>query len=144
MAGAPPKTGTEPPATTRYLRGASPAFQEAFARMGETVRRVFPKAQAVFAYGMPGWRVPGSKPVPEEAKGGTIDPAYLWLFLVERKAGVTLHLWNPADLAGLERDRTDLEAAGFKVMRGCLQFNRKRPYPFEAVARLLERARATI
>jgi hypothetical protein len=118
-----------------YLEQASENFRAVFSAVESVVRKRFPNAEATFESGMPGWKVPREH-VPE-ARIGTIDPAYVWIFLAERKAGITLHVWNPADYYFLDQHKAALQQAGFKVMRGCLQFNRKGAYPVAAVERLL-------
>jgi hypothetical protein len=104
--------------------------------LDDHLRRRFPRVEPVVAYGMHGWRM--KRPRPVEWTTGTIDPAYVHVFVAERKQGITLHLWNPyqPDLFG--RHAKSLEAAGFKVMVGCLQFNRKGDYPVDAVLPLLD------
>ena len=94
------------------------------------VKGAFPNALPVFEYKMPGWRIPRPKAGAPRLREGTIDPDWVHLFLVERKSGITLHLWNPADYYGLERYESDLSKVGLKVMRGCVQF-----HPHELFAR---------
>jgi uncharacterized protein YdhG (YjbR/CyaY superfamily) len=118
-----------------YLEQASERFRTAYSEVERLVRARFPNAEATFEWSMPGWKAPREH-VPE-ARVGTIDPAYVWIFLVDRKAGITLHFWNPADYYFLDQHKAALQQAGFKVMRGCLQFNRKGAYPVAAVERLL-------
>lgn len=68
-------------------------------------------------------------------------PAFFHILLVRRKSCLTLHLWNPADLTGLERAKPELTRAGFQVMRGFVQFSRNRLYPVDAIKRLLQQVR---
>jgi hypothetical protein len=100
------------------------------------LRRRFPRVEPVFAYGMHGWRM--KRPHPVDWTVGTIDPAYVHVFVAERKQGITLHLWNPYEPNLLGRNAKDLAASGFKVMVGCLQFNRKSKYPLGALLPLLD------
>lgn len=69
---------------------------------------------------------------------GTIDPNFVYIFLAKRKNGITLHYWDPVRPYGLKQNAAAFEEAGFKVMVGCLQFNRKGPFPIGAVRGLLE------
>ncbi|HLE47567.1 MAG TPA: hypothetical protein VI818_04650 [Candidatus Thermoplasmatota archaeon] len=105
--------------------------------IGAALKTFFPEAKAVEEWGMLGWRTRLAWEPPREAFRGTMDPRYLSVFLAERKQGITLHLWNPLDYYGLEKKKADLTKAGFKVMRGCLQFNRNSDYPVDAVMALL-------
>lgn len=118
------------------LAKASSLFREASDGLEAVVRRIFPGATSLLAYGMPGWSV-RVRAAPPPGYRGTMDPTHLMALLANRRTGVTLHVWNPLDHAFLEAHRTALEAAGFKVMRGCLAFRRKGPYPVGAVGALL-------
>lgn len=91
---------------------------------------------------MRGWRIPTNAGLAEWK--GTIDPNFVHVFLAERKQGLTLHFWNPLDPGALHREKTGLREAGFKVMVGCLQFNRKGDFPIAAVLPLLDAARRAI
>ena len=123
--------------TRASLDESSDRFKQVYADIEAVVRGIFPTAERVVAYKMPGFKIRiGDEGV--KSWRGTIDPNYLQLFLVERKSGITLHLWNPRDYDGLERRRAELSAVGFKVMRGCIQWNRKQAYPVETVRSLLE------
>lgn len=121
--------------------GATP-YPELEAWLRKAVKARFPKAKEIHAYGMVGWRVPRGRKV--EWASGTIDPNFVTLFLGDRKQGTTLHLWVPLPGATLADRKAELEAAGFKVMVGCLQFTRKRPYPKAAVEALLDRVKARL
>lgn len=124
-----------PTETRGYLSRSPESFREAFQRVQEVVLRAFPDAESVFQYGMPGWAIPLANP-PIGIKG-TIDPTHISIFLANRKLGPSLHVWHPADYSCVEKHRPELSQAGFRVMRACLEFNRKRPYPIEAVEKLL-------
>ncbi len=116
------------------VRTGSPEFQRVFAEVRKIVRSVFPNAKDSVEWGMPGGKVPsGIVPTPDQLKG-TVDPRFIHIYLVGRKAGITLHLWNPMDYDWLSKRAPVLQKAGFKVMRGCLQFNRKADYPVAPVA----------
>ena len=75
---------------------------------------------------------------------GTLDPNWVQIYLVERKSGITLHLWNPVDFGSMQRRKPELSRLGFKVMVGCMQFNRKSDYPMDSVERLLEDVRRSL
>lgn len=117
------------------LHGGSDRYKETFSRLGEVIEAVFPTAQASFEYNLPGWKIEREN-VQEETKG-TIDPRFVHVLIAERKAGLTLHLWNPADYYWLDKQKEALQGAGFKVMRGCVQFNRKQPFPFDTMESVL-------
>ena len=122
-----------------YLEKSSPRFQRTFHALEQIVKKRFPDAERAFGYKMPGWRILVKGRVPPEMQGGTIDARFVHIHLVERKHGITFHLWNPVDYGGLERAAPALQEAGFKVMAGCVQFNRKADFPIEAVERVLAR-----
>ena len=82
-------------------------------------------------WNLPGWKIEREN-VLEEARG-TIDPRFVHVLIAERKAGLTVHLWNPVDYYWLDTQKEALQRAGFKVMRGCVQFNRKQPFPFDTM-----------
>jgi hypothetical protein len=117
--------------------GATP-FPDIEAALERELLARFPGAERVQAYGMRGWRI--RRPRAVAWTHGTMDPNFLYVSLADRRQGTTLHIWNPLDWKGLSKSKVELERAGFKVMVSCLQFTRKRPYPLEAVARLLDRA----
>ena len=122
-----------------YLARASGPFREAFDGVEAVVRGIFPEAASVLAYGMPGWSV-RVRDAPPPGYKGTLDPTHLTILLADRKTGITLHVWNPLEEAFLESHRPAMERGGLKVMRGCLAFRRKGPYPLGAVEALLRAA----
>ena len=75
---------------------------------------------------------------------GTFDPNWVRVYVVERKSGITLHLWNPADFNGFRKRKAELERAGFKLMVGCFQFTRKSEYPTDLVVALLRDAKTSL
>ena len=93
-------------------------------------------AESTFANGMPGFRARVTDTRQEDQRG-TFDPNHLQLFPVERKSGITLRIWGPRNYYGLDEVRDELTKVGFKVMRGCLVWNRKREYPFERMKGLI-------
>lgn len=123
-----------------YAGTSSERFQKAFADLGALALDVFPSAESIFQWDMPGWKI-NLVPLDDPNYRGTMDPNFFAIMLVERKSGLTLHIWNPRDYYGLSRSQSELGAAGFKVMRGCLVFNRKQPYPIAAVGDLLRNVR---
>ena len=126
----------------QYIAKATPQFQAAIEGLEPIVGSTFPTAEEIFEWGMPGWRLPRKIHLDPGYKG-TVDQRYVMILLASRKAGITLHLWNPADYHSLEHHRGPLEKAGFKVMVGCLQFNRKAPFPVAAVTPLLRKIKAS-
>lgn len=114
----------------------SPRFEAARAALDGHLQRLFPGVERVEAYGMHGWRVPRPRQV--EWTHGAVDPNLVQLFLAERSQGISLHLWNPYDHGMLSKRRDRLADAGFKVMVGCVQYNRKGDYPVDAIVPLLE------
>ena len=115
-------------ATQTYLEKASPRFREVHAAIGRAVRDLFAGAEPSFRFRMPGWKIPRPRKVDPASVAGTLDPNWVQVHLVERKSGITLHLWNPVDLNGFRRRKAELERAGFKLMVGCLQLTRKSEY----------------
>jgi len=121
-----------------YVRAASPRFHEIYKSVARAVHELFPDATDSFQFKMPGWKVPRHRKVDPESMEGTLDPNWVQIYLVERKAGITLHLWNPVDFNGFRGHRAELERAGFKLMVGCIQFNGKSEYPIGLVVDLLK------
>jgi len=130
-------------AIDRYLKKASPEFAKIFEELQKTVKQVFPDAEEIFEWGMPGWRVQRKIPAPTEPVKGTIDPRYVTILFVERKGGTSLHVWNPGDFYGLEKERKKLEGAGFKVMRACLEYRRKGEYPLRVLEKVFQAVKAS-
>lgn len=124
-----------------YLARASDRYRAAHDGVAREVRRAWPRAKATFAYGMPAWvaKRPAGAPMPE--REGTMDPSQVFVGLVERKAGLTVHFWYPGDAHLLGRHADALAEAGVRTMRGCLVFNRKGEFPVEAVGRVFQAAR---
>ncbi|HKZ60670.1 MAG TPA: hypothetical protein VJ547_12620 [Candidatus Thermoplasmatota archaeon] len=118
---------------------ASARYADVRHALESEVIRLFPDARPASDYNMAGWRIPRPRRI--ESWKGTIDPNFVHIFLAERKNGITLHFWNPYNPYGLKQNAASFEAAGFKVMVGCLQFNRKGEFPMAAVTGLLERVR---
>jgi hypothetical protein len=114
----------------------SPRMAQVYGDLEREVERRFPGAEKMFEYGMRGWRVPRRKRI--DTWKGTIDPNFLYIGIAERKQGITLHYWNPLSPGGFDRHAPALAAAGFKVMVGCLQYNRKGDYPIGALLPMLD------
>ena len=114
--------------------GASERLLATHTQLDRLVRARFPHAEDVFEYNMRGWAIRRRTDI--RAWQGTIDPNWIRLYVAERKAGITIHVWNPYDPMALERD--ELREAGFKTMVGCLQFNRKGELPVGALGPLLD------
>ena len=128
----------DPTSEARYLARASPRFREVYASLAEAIHRLFPDAEALFESRMPGWRIPRRRRVDPATVKGPLDPNWVQVHLVERKSGITLHLWNPADLNAFRYRKAELERAGFKLLVNSIQFNRKSAYPTDLVVSLLE------
>ena len=126
-----------PQAVRSYLKSASPRFFTVYESIARAVREMFPEAETSFQFRMPGWKIPRPRRVDPASVEGTLDPNWAQVYLVERKSGITLHLWNPVDFNGFRRRKEELERAGFKFMAGCIQFNRKSEYPVGLVVELL-------
>ena len=122
--------------TRTYLSAASERFQSVFQELSVAVHKSFPEAEPTFAHGMPGFRAQITN-IHKENLRGTFDLNHLQLFLVERKSGITLHIWDPRNYYGLDEVRDELTKIGFKVMRGCLVWNRKREYPVDRMKQLI-------
>jgi hypothetical protein len=115
----------------------SPRLLAALGSLEAHVTRLWPHAEKVFEYNMNGWRIHRGVDIPEWT--GTIDPNWVRLYVAERKAGLSLHLWEPF---GCLQDRgSALAAAGYKPMVGCMQYNRKGDLPVEPVVAVLEAVR---
>src|SRR5437867_5409645 len=99
---------TEPSEAVRaYLKGASPRFREIHASLARAVREIFPEAEIAFQFKMPGWRIPRlPRRVDLKSVRGTLDPNWAQIYVVERKSGITLNLWNPVDFNGFRTHRT--------------------------------------
>jgi hypothetical protein len=127
-----------------YLTTASARFRQIYAALERSVLEIFPDAEASFQSRMPGWRIPRPRHVDPASAQGTLDPNWVQIYLVERKSGITLHLWNPVDFNGFRRRDKELERAGFKLMVGSVRFNRKSEYPIGLVVDLLKDAKASL
>ena len=125
-------------AARSYVEKATPRFREVYESLARAVHELFPDASDSFQFKMPGWKIPRRRRVDPKSVAGTLDPNWVQIYLVERKSGITLQLWNPVDFNGFRRHRAELERAGFKLMVGCIQFNGKSAYPIGLVVDLLK------
>lgn len=100
------------------------------------VRRLFPGAIAMEAYGITGWTATRARRM--ETWKGTMDPNLIYIGLAERPAGTTLHFWNPFEPGIIRRHVKRLQAVGAKPMVGCIRYERKGPFPLAEVLPLLE------
>jgi uncharacterized protein YdhG (YjbR/CyaY superfamily) len=123
------------------LQKASERFRDAYAGVSRAVLRTFPKARPVVEFGMPAWLITRPKGAPRPEREGTMPSDRVFVGLVERKGGVTVHLWYPGDYDLLDRNGAALREAGFKVMRGCLVFNRKQEFPASSIEELLKKVK---
>lgn len=114
----------------------SPRLHAARDELERNLRRLFPGVERITAYNMHGWRV--RRPVRIVDWPGTMDPNWVQVFVAERKQGVTVHVWNPYDYDAFRRHAAGLQAAGFKPMVGCVQYNRKGEVPVAALLPVLE------
>jgi len=119
------------------LSQQSDRFKKIYARLKDVVMKEFPNATEGIMYDMHGFKAKITKEEITNWKG-TMNPNYFYTCLVERKAGITLHIWNPKDYYGLEKIKKEYERAGFKVMRGCIQWNKKAEYPIDMVEDLVK------
>ena len=70
------------------------------------------EAERLVAYGLSGWRIARRRWIDPKSVKGTIDPNWVQLFLAERKAGITLHIWNPVDFQAMQRRKEEPSRAG--------------------------------
>lgn len=132
----------EPTTARAYLAAASPRYRAAHRALGQAVRRVFPRAKPVFAFGMPGWKAPRPKDAPRPPREGTMPSDAVMVLLAEGKTGLTAHLWYPGDYRFLDRHRAALAKVGLRLGRGCIVWGRVGDFPVAAVAGLLREVRA--
>ena len=123
--------------TRTYLDEASERFQNVYREFAAAVHQAFPVPEPSFEHGMPGFKIRITDVEKEEWRG-TIDPNFLHLYMVERKSGITFHIWDPRNYYGLDEMRDELTNLGFKVMRGCIVWNRKREYPVQRMKDLIK------
>jgi hypothetical protein len=120
------------------LKGTSKRFQNAFRDVGAGFKASFPKARPTFLFGMPGWCVDWDWDPPRQLMRGTMDPKKFAILMAEGKSGITLHFWCLPRYGLLQQEKVALEAAGFKVMVGCLRFTKKTDYPVAAIRRFID------
>lgn len=123
------------------LQGTSDRFRLLHAEIGLRIDAAFDDVEAVEAFGMPAFMVPLRDPPPEEEWRGTIPRTHITIAPTQKRAGITLHVWHPKAPHLLRDNEGWLREAGFKVMVGCLQWNRKAELPLDAVDRLIETIR---
>jgi hypothetical protein len=126
--------------TTRTT-SPSPTPSDTFTHLRNLVLEIFPKAEEYEAYSMKGWRIERRVPPPPKPWTGTIDPRYVIILPAFRKAGLTIHLTNPADYLFLDKPRAQLEKSGWGVMRGCLTWKRKGEPAWDGLSALLRDVR---
>lgn len=119
------------------LAATSDRFRALHAALGQRVSAVFPDAAPVVSYDRPAWAVAVPRPPPAKTWKGTLPREELVIAPSERNDGVTIHVWHPNEPGLLAKNEDRLSAAGFKVMVGCLQWNRKADLPLDAIERLL-------
>ncbi len=119
---------------TDYLANTDPAFPKTYAAMKKIVKQHFPNAKESIDYGIPGFTARTTKVLIKDWPG-TMDPNFVMIGFARRAQGITLHGWC-GDYHFLEKHAAMLTKAGFKVMRGCVQWNKKAPYPLPVVEKL--------
>ncbi len=126
------------------VAATSPAFQALHADIHAAVLRCFPDARPVVAFGMAAFQVPLPDPPAADTWIGTQPRTHLTVAPTEKKAGITVHVWHPNRPSLLADNAAWLKEAGFKPMVGCLQWNRKAPFPMDAFEKLLHAAKAAM
>ena len=122
-----------------YLRGASERYQDVHAALDVLLTEAFANLERTMLYDMPSWLVARPPEAPRPEREGTLPSDKVYFGLADRKAGVTLNLWYPGDYLLFDHHADALKAAGLKVMRGCLAYNRKTgTFPVEALTPLLD------
>lgn len=116
-------------------------FADVHAAIGDALRRHFPDAEPCTEWNIDGYRVQ-VQDEPDEWKG-TMPPTHLIVLPDEKKAGITTHIWDPRDPDLLRHHEAALKQVGFKVMVGCIQWNRKADYPVDAVEAVFAGAAAS-
>lgn len=124
---------SETPSTTSTFGPRLEATRAAFGRM---LTSRFRRVEPTFAYNMHGWRI--RRPTDIQDWKGTIDPNWILIGIAERKQGITIHLWNPYEPGGLKKNEVKLKSAGYQVMVGCVNYNRKGDVPLEPLAPILD------
>lgn len=119
------------------LAGCSQGFQELHARIGGIVKHRFPGTRLVEAWDIAAWQAPISDPPPASSWKGTLPRDVFTVGPTEKKAGITVHVWHPNHPYLLKENEAMLKQAGFKVMVGCLQWNKKADFPIDALDQLL-------
>lgn len=118
-----------------YLASTDPEFRKTYVAVKKMVKKYFPNAKEEFAYGIPGFTARVTK-TRIDGWPGTMDPNFAMIGFARRAQGITLHGWC-GDYRFLEKHAATLTKAGFKVMRGCVQWNKKVPYPLPVVEKLI-------
>ena len=136
----PARGAADPSETPRTTSKFTPRLQATREGIEAMLKSRFAKVEPVFAYNMHGWKV--RRPVTITDWPGTMDPNWITVFVAERAQGVTVHLWNPYEYKALKRHEKQLVAAGYKVMVGCVNYNRKGDVPLDAIAPILDEMQA--
>lgn len=118
-----------------YLASKDPEFRKTYAAFKKIVKKYFPNAKESVEYGIPGFTARTTKTLIKDWPG-TMDPNFAMIGLARRAQGITLHGWC-SDYRFMEKHAAVLTKAGFKVMRGCIQWNKKAPYPLPVVEKLI-------
>ncbi len=132
----PVKGAGDPHDTPSTTSTFGPRLEATRAELGRMLATRFPKAEPTFSYNMHGWRM--RRPTDIKDWKGTIDPNWILIGIAERKQGITIHLWNPYDPGCLKKSEPRLKAAGYNVMVGCVNYNRKGDVPLDSLAPILD------
>lgn len=130
------KGAADPSETPRATSTFGPRLEATRKALGDMLTSRFPKVEPTFAWNMHGWRI--RRPTDIQSWKGTIDPNWILIGLAERKQGVAIHVWNPYDPGCLKKSEPRLKAAGYNVMVGCVNYNRKGDLPLEPLAPILD------
>ncbi|HUR60940.1 MAG TPA: hypothetical protein VM286_01065 [Candidatus Thermoplasmatota archaeon] len=130
------KGAADPRDTPRTTSTFGPRLEATRKELGDMLASRFPNVEPTFAWNMHGWRI--RRPTDIRSWKGTIDPNWILIGVAERKQGMAIHLWNPYDPGCLKKSEPGLKAAGYNVMVGCVNYNRKGDVPLASLAPILD------
>lgn len=126
------------------VAATTPPFQALHDSIHAALRQRFPGTEPVVVYGLAAYQAPVPDPPADADWQGTQPRTHLTVAPTEKKAGITVHVWHPNRPSLLADNAAWLKEAGFKPMVGCLQWNRKAPFPMDAFEKLLDAAKAAM